>query len=392
MSFMVGMLNSVLNWSVERKMVIMLMIGIVIFPLVSLVLLQSQGPQATTNFLVGLLAVSIITLVPFAKVMSHVVALRSIRELNAQCKLLKQGNYAHIDLPPSDKEGHDFLTLKRNMHWMGYTIATREQRLKSAMKDLAVAQRHIGESLDYASLIQTSFLPNREVLSEFLPEHFLIWSQRDKVGGDSYWFKKSGDGFFVGVIDCTGHGVPGAFMTLIVHSLLSKAVSGSSDSPAEILGRMNRLIKDALGQNGKGAVSDDGMDCTLCYVNPKEGTLTFSGANNPLYIVENGKVRAIKGDRCGLGYIRSPRDYSFTDVDVPVQQGMRIYMATDGIVDQIGGDKGFPFGKRRLMEFMELTNQLSLGEQGADLMRLFSAYQGDENRRDDVTVLGFELS
>ncbi|CCH50159.1 PP2C family protein-serine/threonine phosphatase [Pseudodesulfovibrio piezophilus] len=390
MSFMIGLVDSLLNWSVERKMVVLLLLGIVLFPLTTLLILQSQGAQLATNFLVGLLAVAIITLVPFAKMISHLVALRSIKELNDQCKLLKRGDYAHVDLPAGDDEGHDFLTLKRNMHWMGYTIATREQRLQSAMKDLAVAQRQIGESLDYASLIQTSFLPDREAFSELLPEHFLIWSQRDKVGGDSYWFKQSGDGFFLGVIDCTGHGVPGAFMTLIVHSLLEEAMDGDPESPAIILSRMNQLIKDALKQHKKGAMSDDGMDCTLCHLDPKTGKLLFAGANNPLFIVEKDEVRSIKGDRCGLGYIRSPRDFSFTDVEMSLAPGTRVYMATDGIVDQVGGDKGFPFGKRRFMDFIKQTRQLPMEQQGSALMRLFADYQGEQTRRDDVTVLGFE--
>lgn len=391
MSVLIGMMNSMLNWSVERKMTIILFFGIVAFPLASLIILQSRGEAVTTNFLVGLLSVSIVLLVPFAKWMSKVVALRSIRELNTQCQLLKNGDYANVDLPSVKGKGHDFTTLKRNMHWMGYTIATRERRLQDAMSDLTAAQRQIGESLDYASLIQKSFLPNRAELAEVLPAHFLVWKQRDVVGGDSYWFKPWGDGFFLAVIDCTGHGVPGAFMTLIVHSLLDKAVTGSCGSPAEILGNMNRLIKDALNQNEKGAMSDDGMDCTLCFIQPEQNRLVFAGANNPLFVVDDGKARCIKGDRCGIGYIRSPRDFAFTDVEVSIKAGRRFYMGTDGLIDQVGGPRRFPFGKRRLMRFMEDASDRSWEAQGEELMRLLVDYQGDEPRRDDVTFPGFEV-
>ena len=383
-------LDPLLNWSVERKMVVILFFGMVAFPLTSLLTLESKGPEVTSSLLVAMLCGSIILLIPIAKWMSHVVALRNIKELNTQCQLLKQGDYNHVELPSGEMEGHDFTTLKRNMHWMGYTIASRESRLQSAMADLASAQRQITESLDYASLIQRSFLPDRKGLAEALPKHFLLWQQRDAVGGDSYWFKPHGNGFFVGVVDCTGHGVPGAFMTLIVHSLLEKAVADCSKSPAQLLGRMNRHIKDSLKQHQQGAMSDDGMDCCLCYVDLKEDVLLFAGANTPLYVYDGEDVQVVKGDRCGLGYVRSPHDFVFTDVTIDLTVGKRFYMITDGVVDQVGG-KGFPFGKRRFKEFVETARSLPMDQQGKALTRRLTAYQGDEIRRDDLTALGFEI-
>lgn len=386
-----NMLRAVRDWSVERKMTFVLFVGIVVFPLASFIMLQTRGVSQTTNFLIGVIVASIILLVPFSKWMSHVVALRSIKELNDQCRLLKEGSYSQVDLPPQGGEGHDFLTLKRNMHWMGHTIATRERKLQKAMAELASAQRQIGESLDYARLIQTSFLPDRADLADYFANHFLIWEQRDAVGGDAYWLKPTESGFFVGVIDCTGHGVPGAFMTLIVTSLLDKATADGTTSPAEVLGRMNRLIKEALGQNDRDSVSDDGMDCALCHVAADESRLVFAGANSPLYVADCGGARAVKGDRCGLGYVRSDPDYRFSDVSVDISGGVRVYLVSDGLVDQVGGKKKFPFGKRRFMEFIEDRRHRTLKEQGAELVHEFNEYQGGETRRDDVTVIGFEL-
>ena len=120
--------------------------------------------------------ISIVLLVPFSKWVSHVVALRSIKELDYQCRLLKEGNYRQVDLPPVKAEGHDFLTLKRNMHWMGHAIASRERKLQAAMAKLADAQHQIGESLDYARLIQTSFLPDPADISLYAARSFLIWN------------------------------------------------------------------------------------------------------------------------------------------------------------------------------------------------------------------------
>ncbi len=393
MVFLKGILDAIFDWSVERKMVLVLFVSIVIFPLIALIVLQSRGMSVATNFIVIGLTVSIVLLVPLAKWMSYFVATRNIKDMNKIVTLIKEGDYSQIGLPTtSEVDEPAFMILKRNIQWMGHAIATRAQRLQKAMSELAVAQHQIGESLNYASLIQKSFLPNRDDLYAYLPEHFLLWRQRDTVGGDAYWFKEWGNGFFVGVIDCTGHGVPGAFMTLIVHSLLEKVVVDCSDSPAEVLGKMNRSIKDALGQNQKGAMSDDGMDCVLCHVNPDTGRMVFAGANNPLYIIDEDGARFIKGDRCGLGYVRSPRDFVFTDVEIELRKGRRIYMTTDGLVDQVGDTQRFPFGKGRFMRFMEESYNTPLGQQGSELERRLKSYQGEETRRDDVTVLGFELS
>ena len=392
MSFMVSLFSPLLNWSVQRKMIAILTLLMVVMPLGMLVVLDSMGPEKATNLLVGFITVAIIMVVPFAKGVSHVVALHCIKDLNKQCRMLKQGNYNLSTKLPDSVAGHDFVALKRNMHWMGYTIAAREKKLEGAMAELSAAQHQIRESLEYASLIQTAFLPGTRELGRVFPDHFLLWDQRDSVGGDSYWFKAWGDGYFIGVIDCTGHGVPGAFMTLIVHSLLERSSTVDSSSPGQVLEKMNGLIKDSLGQHSKSSHSDDGMDCALCYVEPHRSRLVFSGANNPLYIADRTGVRIVKGDRCGLGYVRSARDFRFTDHEVELEKGMRIYMTTDGIIDQVGDIKRFPFGRRRLMKFMEENVHNPIADQGKQLKKILRDYQGTESRRDDVTVLGFEIS
>ncbi|WP_231117198.1 PP2C family protein-serine/threonine phosphatase [Pseudodesulfovibrio alkaliphilus] len=385
------MLRTASSMSVEGKMTAVLFAAMVAFPLTALVFWHSGAQQAVINFMVGFLVVGIILVVPLAKWLSQVIALRSIRELNAQCQLLKRGEYVLTEAPPDEEDGHDFANLKRNMHWMGHAIASRQRRLTTAMQSLAEARNQILESIDYASHIQAAFLPDEAELAAVLPDHFLLWLQRDVVGGDAYWVKPWGEGFFVGVIDCTGHGVPGAFMTLIVQSLLEKALVVGDTSPAGVLARTNALIKDALGQKGGDARSDDGMDCALCHIAPGSSRLVFAGANTPLYVVEAGAARRIRGDRCGLGHVRSPRDFVFSDVEVALSPGVRVCMATDGIVDQVGGPRRLPFGKSRLMRFLEDRADQPVGGLGEELLALVNAYQGEEPRRDDMTVLGFDV-
>nr|WP_321258488.1 SpoIIE family protein phosphatase [uncultured Pseudodesulfovibrio sp.] len=391
MNFKFSRIKVRFNWSVERKMIVLLFLPVVVFPLVMFVLVHSQSAGVTTNFLVGQVVLSIILLVPFSKWMSHVIALRNIKELNEQCQLLQQGNYDQLILPDIDADGHDFLELRRNMHRMGHAIAIREQKLQKAIADLADAHRQIEESLACASLIQTSFLPSQVNLYDYIPNHFLVWDQRDTVGGDAYWLKRTEKGFFLGVIDCTGHGVPGAFMTLIVISLLEKASADGTVSPAAILGRMNLLIKDALGQNDQDAKSDDGMDCALCHVDISGHTVTFAGANSPLYVLGDEGAKCVKGERCGIGYVRSPREFVFTDVVIPFTGRTRFYLTSDGYVDQVGFEKGFSFGRRRFMSFIEKKWDAPIAGQGHELMQTLGKFQGSETRRDDVTVLGFEF-
>lgn len=377
--------------SIRRKMDFILFSALVLPPLALLVLAQTGDTGLFNNVLAVFLTAVVILFVPLSRLFSHLLALRNIRELNEQCMRLKQGDYALENLPPERGEEHDFMRLKRNLHWMGYAIASRERRLSRAMESLSDAQKQIVESIDYASLIQSSFLPDQRQLDAVFSDHFLLWDQRDKVGGDSYWFRQNEDGFFVAVIDCTGHGVPGAFMTLIVHSLFEKAASAEcGNSPAIVLGRLNRLVKDALGQNEPGGMSDDGLDCSLCFVDRLRSRMVFAGANNPLYVLEDGEVSVVKGDRCGIGYVRSGRDFAFTDHEVETGPGKRFYMTSDGVIDQVGGPKGFPFGKRRLKEFMVRQADLPLKGQDRLLMEHVDAFRGDEPRRDDITVLGFE--
>ena len=384
--------NRVAAVPVKHKMDALLFFLLVLYPLTLLILGQVYDQGVLTNVLVAGFVLAVIFFIPVSRLLSHMLAVRNIRELNAQCRRLKEGKYELGEMPAESGEEHDFLRLRSNLHWMGYAIASRERKLTAAMARLAEAQRQIGDSIDYAGLIQTSFLPAAEELEAAFRDHFLIWNQRDKVGGDAYWFKRFGTGFFVAVIDCTGHGVPGAFLTLIVHSLFERVASTySGTSPARVLVRMNRLIKESLGQDGSESASDDGMDCGLCYVEPSARRVVFAGANMSMFILEDGRVKRVRGNRCGLGYVRSPVSFEFTDTTFDLNPGTRIFLSTDGITDQIGGPKRLPFGRRRLEEFMRSRAGEPLHHQGRELVRMVEEYRGREPRRDDITVLGFEL-
>lgn len=379
---------------IESKTRLLLLLGTILFPLLSLILLQTYPIETVNNFTVAFLVAAVILFVPFSNLFCHVLAGRNLRELNEQCRKLQQGDFSLEELPPDENSANEFLKLRRSLHWMGYALASREKRLAGALDQLSDTQRKLMDSIDYARLIQSSFLPDRAELRSLFQDSFLLWEQRDRVGGDSYWFRRTeGKGAFVAVIDCTGHGVPGAFMTLIVHSLFEKAfAAGDTDSPGEILGRMNRLIKDALHQNSPDAVSDDGMDCGLCHIRPESRELLFAGARIPLLLTDDEKIEELRGDRCGLGYVRSPKDFHFTDHHIELNGKMRFYLATDGYTDQVGGEQGFPFGRQRFRDLIKDSVNMPLGEQERLFRETIETYRGEEPRRDDMTVLGFEIN
>lgn len=275
------------------------------------------------------------------------------------------------------------------------------ERLTSVLADVREANRYIIQSLQYAGRIQTSMLPNPEAVKYLLPDSFVIWMPRDIVSGDIFFIEPVDEGFMIiAVIDCTGHGVPGAFLTMIASSALSRIISDERcRDPALILKRLNLIVKATLHQDTAYAVSDDGMDAALCIVNIEEKILTFAGARLPLFCSRNGDMQVIKGDRQSIGYKQSKRsdiDFDFTNHQIQIEKGMSFYMATDGFEDQLGGtgQNQFSlsrFGSRRFKELLKKISGLNFETQEVRLLEAFEAHKGDNDRQDDVTVAGFSI-
>jgi hypothetical protein len=237
-------------------------------------------------------------------------------------------------------------------------------------------------------LLQESVLPKQQQLEVLFNEHFVIWRPRDVVGGDFYWSKQLGDRKLVAVGDCTGHGVPGAFMTLLAVSALNRiADSGEVEDPAAILGRLNRLMKETLGQEETDeGTTDDGLDIGICSI--ETDSVIFAGAACSLHRVDDSGLQTWKGDRKSVGYRKTPGDYLYTNLTMPIGEA-RYYMTTDGFFDQNGGERDYSFGKKRFAEMIVRYGNLSLAEQKASFLRELEAYMGDERQRDDITVLSF---
>lgn len=269
--------------------------------------------------------------------------------------------------------------------------------LMRAVADIQASRnRQIMHSIEYASVIQRSMLrASREALGQANAEADLVWEPRDVVGGDFYHFAASAEGWFATVADCTGHGVPGAFMTLIASITLGKAIEqhGSRD-PAALLASVNRSIKQMLGQmDGQDDTpgSDDGMDAACFWYEPANGELTFAGAKTSLFLLEPDapEVTMIDGDRRGVGYVDSSFDFEWKNRRLALKPGTLVFVSTDGLIDQIGGAKAIAFGKRRVRELLAAHRGLAPAAINRAMQKELQAWQGAHHRRDDLTFFCF---
>ena len=270
------------------------------------------------------------------------------------------------------------------------------------MRELVALQveknRQLMQSIDYASVIQRAMLgTSHAAMSQALADTCLVWEPRDVVGGDFYHFEHHRHGWFAAVADCTGHGVPGAFLTLIASSSLKHALElhGPHD-PAQVMNEVNRSMKQVLGQHHASAErsgSDDGMDACFFWFDARRRELTCANARMTLFLLAPGEeaVQAIDGQRTGLGYVATPDDMRWHNQCVPVLPGSLLLVSTDGIIDQIGGPKAIAFGKQRLRRALLQHRHLPMPELGRQVMADHRQYQGTQERRDDVTLFAARL-
>ncbi len=274
-------------------------------------------------------------------------------------------------------------------------VRKRTEALNKTLGEVSEANTHIMESLRYAKTILRSLLPNLDEVKSVIHDSFFLWMPRDIVGGDAFFVDFFEGGFVIAVIDCTGHGVPGAFMTMIASSGLKRIIKDDTcRDPAEILRRLNFIVKTSLQQDTEYALSDDGLDAAICFVKMKESyhtsfDMTFAGAKIPLAYVHNDEVHVIKGDRQSIGYKRSDLDFSFTNHTIHVEKGMAFYICSDGFVDQLGGDRERSFGRKRFRNLVKEIAHLPFEKQEARFLEAFNEYRGENEVQDDVTVIGF---
>lgn len=252
-------------------------------------------------------------------------------------------------------------------------------------------QKEVIDSITYAKRIQTALLAGDKLLSENLREHFILYKPRDIVAGDFYWAAKSGGKFIYVTGDCTGHGVPGAFMSLLNISLLSEIVKEKKIiRPDEILNAVRAEIISILNPEGSLEESKDGMDCVVIVLDQETKTLEYAGANNSFYLVRNGQLAVHKPDKMPVGKSHD-NTTPFTYNKLQLQENDLVYTFTDGYADQFGGLDGKKFKYRQLMDIIISVHQLPLFMQGSVLNKKFEEWRDNLQQVDDVCVIGIKI-
>ncbi|MGD9992420.1 MAG: tetratricopeptide repeat protein [Salinivirgaceae bacterium] len=263
--------------------------------------------------------------------------------------------------------------------------------LEEQKAEIEKQKEEITDSIKYAKRIQTAILPAPGFATEILREHFILFRPRDIVSGDYYWMNKVGNKVIVAAADCTGHGVPGAFMSMLGVSFLNEIVNKNNTvQPHLILNDLRSQVKRTLGQTGKEGEAKDGMDIALCVIDFEANKLQYAGAYNPLLLFRNGELIEVKADKMPIGiYIREKE--SFTNNEIELQPGDTFYIFSDGYADQFGGPTGGKFKSKPFKELLLSIQDKSMAEQREILNTTIDEWRGEIDQIDDIIVMGVRV-
>lgn len=250
--------------------------------------------------------------------------------------------------------------------------------------------KYITDSINYAKRIQDAILPSHEELSKYFSDSFIFFLPKDIVSGDFYWLSSQNRKTIFAVADCTGHGVPGAFMSMIGNTLLNEIVNEKKIfQPAEILNHLNKGIVLALHQESRS--QDDGMDISVCLLDKENNKLIFAGANHSMYVVSENSIQEIKGDIYSIGSMFGKKDISFVQKEISLQKDFTLYFLTDGFVDQVGERNGKKFLVKQLQKLLLSVSSLAIPEQEQVIKKTFTEWKGTRIQQDDVLLIGIKI-
>lgn len=296
-----------------------------------------------------------------------------------------------------DREKLDFLTLLLGQASTAFDNSllyhTLEQKIEERTATIREMNQELKNSITYASRIQNAILPELREVQKGLPESFVLYQPKDIVSGDFYWHDRIEGKEVITAVDCTGHGVPGAFMTVIGNTQLNQIVSEAGElDPASILTQLDQRVRKALNQDSEHVDSQDGMDMALCVLDRAEGKVSFAGAMNPMWLVRGDEIHVTAAEKFPIGGSQYA-EKAFVTHEVEVQTGDRIYLFSDGFIDQFGGNKERKkrFGTKRFRELVMSLQDQPMSAQGDALKTVYHDYKGAEEQLDDVLVIGFQI-
>jgi serine phosphatase RsbU (regulator of sigma subunit) len=305
--------------------------------------------------------------------------------------------------------------------WRGYLIRVRQGRLiekqnrelrttldlvNSQKNQIEAAHEQITASINYAKYIQSSVLPKAEEMESCVGEYFILHKAVEIVSGDFYWVSGIGNKAVIAAADCTGHGVPGAFMSMLGIAILNEIVNKESDfDPGHILGRLRKEVTDSLKQKGNRKEQKEGMNIALCVVDRENMKMQFAGAINPLYIIRdpvsgndgnigeitsgNAEFTEVRGDPMPIGIVDEMEN--FTSHEISICKGDTFYLFSDGFPDQFGGPNRKKFSYRQFRESLIKIRKATMQEQKLILEKILHDWMGNNSQTDDILVIGFRI-
>lgn len=286
---------------------------------------------------------------------------------------------------------------KKQLEHSNEQLISQKIEIESQNVALESKNREITDSIHYARNIQAASIPSEERFNTYFTDSFVLYKPKDIVSGDFYWVYEREQVIYYVTADCTGHGVPGGFMTMLGLSFLEEIIAGKNiQNPARVLDMLREKIINALNQSGENSENKDGMDITICRLNRQTLELTYASANNDLYIVTtedddsaNRVLREYKSNRqpCGFHHNSVP----FTAHTIQLKSGDCVYTFTDGYADQFGGPKGKKFRYRQLEELLTSLSDRNVTEQKNELNRILESWRGNLEQVDDVLVIGVKV-
>lgn len=281
----------------------------------------------------------------------------------------------------------------RSLRKSNQELKEKEQIAKQIAKqkeELSIKNKSITDSIIYAKRIQEALMPTMDHFKNILPGSFILYKPKDIVSGDFYWINQRNNKIFVAIVDCTGHGVPGAFMSIIGFELLRNITEEQGiEDPDEILKNLNDGVANTFGKSAEKARIKDGMDIALCVIDKTKAEIEFSGAFRPLYMIRDNKINEIRGDRFSVGLLDEGENDSITKTAIKLEKNDIFYMFSDGYADQFGGVEGKKYKYRRFRHLLLTIHKLPLDQQLTYFDRSFEDWKGDHEQVDDVLILGF---
>jgi len=271
-------------------------------------------------------------------------------------------------------------------------IEAQRDEIEKHRDQLAEQQKHIMDSITYAKRLQYAILPTDENIHELFNEFFIVFHPKDIVSGDIYWFNQLNGKRYFSAVDCTGHGVPGALVSMVGHNWLDYALKDLKlERPVDILQALNTGVTATFKEKDEDGAVKDGMDIALCCVDYDNMKLQFAGAYNPAIIVRNGELIQLKGDKCPIGAFSRRAVAGYTHQEIDIMKGDMVYVFSDGYADQFGGDDGRKFLMANFKKLLIEVHALPVEQQKDKLEQTFFDWMKYENQLDDILVVGVRI-